>query len=288
MSSNDDELSDIPPSWAKFIAKHGIEAINNIRTSGILISKKVDIPKLDSDAIKLIDNVNTKIITRHFKETLLDITLAGSFRFGTISRYRPADNNLVGRFSDTQEGLQCNVFRSRTGLYNGRIDDGYIRNTRMIGIDDPISIEYQVNDYCSCSSIGGFSKLRANQIRDRGNPDIGAYAVYDLNKLRVALKLVFKEKPALNNKILLARNVEYGEKNRSWDVEENFNIKLDRDQLAVWLGTTFVKSIDYQHEEEIRILVVDPNKVACLDEKAEPELLNDPRIADCIIEYGKF
>jgi len=228
------------------------------------------------------------MITRHFNRKYAEITMSGSFRFGTIEGYRPADQAQLGRFSDYQEGLQREVFHSRTGIYNIKLDDGVLSDNTIIGFSDPVAIEYRVNDYCSCSSIGDFEKERALLLRSRGNPDIDYYVVYDLRKLLSAIDLTISERSDLAHLTAISRKVEYGQKDRHWRIEEQYTHKEDRDHLAVWLGNAFVKSPDYCHEEEVRILLTDLKEAGGLRSEFSEVILKDERIAEAIVASGAF
>ncbi|MFC2967727.1 hypothetical protein [Acidimangrovimonas pyrenivorans] len=251
--------------------------------------EKIACPALSLRDIEGIDDTSAEYVTRHFKEDFIGGALRGYFRFGTIASYRPADMKQIGRFSDAQEGTQQETFRSRTGLYDDvAIGGNRILGTTIVGFDNPIVYEYVVNDYCSCSSSGKFDLARAKLLRERGNDDIGAYAVYDLKKLRQAIEDLILEKAETNDLVLIGRDVVYGSKDRHWEIEERFEYAASKDRLAVWLGTAFVKSKDYMHEEEVRMLLIDPRNAGGLDERAEPLEFEDPRIAAAVIDHGRF
>ncbi len=258
------------------------------RYAGVVYTQLVKVPPLSDDDLQRLDSHASALITRHIAERHLDITLQGSFRFGTIAGYRRQDESLIGRFSDFQEGFQRDVFCSRVGLYNGEFGNLTLSDVPIEGFEDPLVHEFSVNDYCSCSSRGEFSRERAHRIRDRGNPDVGAYVVYDLKKLVDALKSIISEQDDNMRLRLFARHVEYGNKDRRWEIENHFNFQACKDYIAIYLGTVFIKSPDYEHEEELRIILTDPNKVGQLSDGAASFILNDPRIADAIVDHGTF
>ncbi|MDW9902068.1 hypothetical protein GOA77_09355 [Sinorhizobium meliloti] len=116
----------------------------------------------------------------------------------------------------------------------------------------------------------------------------GAYATYDLKKLRAALVEIMAERPSLAGYALVGRKVVYGEKDRQWKVESHFELKKHRDPLAIWMGTAFVKSPAYQHEDEFRLLLINPKAVGRLDDSADALVFKDPRIAATITAAGTF
>lgn len=258
------------------------------RTSGILMTRWLEIPMLTEESIKLIQSSPPKYITRHIKLADLSRTLAGSFKFGTITGYRPADEALIGRFSDFQEGLQKEVFKSRSGVFNNEIYGHQFNQFYSWGFDDEMVFEFTANDYCSCSSIGEFSQERAVTIRERGNPDLSAYVVYDFEKLISAIREILIEDLNRSHLSTLYRIIEYGEKDRHWEVEDSVSVVQDRDQMAIWLGTAFVKSPDYTHEEEIRIILFDPEKASRLPDGESALILNDRKIAESVTMHGVF
>lgn len=257
-------------------------------TIGIMKRTSLRVPKLTTPMLKALDEKLTPKITRHFNHQHLAGTIAGSFRFGTIAGYRPADTAQAGRLGDIQEGSQREVFSSRSGLYDVDLPGMEISGNQLIGFDSPIVLEYIVNDFCSCASIGPFQTDRAFILRSKGNAELDTFVVYDLEKLTMALDEVFSEDTNLQHLKTISRNVVYGQKDRHWDIEGNVSVRDERDSLAVWLGTTFVKPEAYKHEEELRILAVCPDRPGQLPNDAEPMMLNDPRIADAITEYGHF
>lgn len=268
------------------------------RSGGIVIRREVNVPELSADQISEIEDERPTYITRHFNKdsdttsgetSLGDLILSGSYHFGTISGYRPADNRLVGgRHGDVQEGLQREVFSSRSGIYNANIEGLGLNNVRISGFENPVAIEYRVNDYCSCASIGNFLRKRALTLRDKGNDDINYYAVYDLSKLMAAIQEILLEDSSKQHYKIISRSVSYGQKDRIWEVEHDFHHKEARDHLAVWLGTAFVKPSNYAHEEEIRLILLDPARAGNLPKNTGSVSWVDARIAASIVDHGPF
>lgn len=256
--------------------------------AGLTIYEDVKVPTLSNQDLTKIEENSPRYITRHFCEDLIEVMASGGFKFGTTVQYRPADAAQVGRLSDSQEGLQREVFRNRSGRYAGQIEQTTFTNVNVAGCPDPVVVQYEVNDYCSCSSVGPFSKARALSIKESGNPDISAYVVYDLPLLREAILEVISEEGKLHGFCLMGRKVEYGQKDRNWGIEDGFDIQHQRDHIHVWLETTFIKSIDYQHEDEFRLILLKLDRAGNLPDNTPACIINDPRIAGAIVEQGRF
>lgn len=127
-------------------------------------------------------------------------------------------------------------------------DNIQLNDVEFMGFENQVAIEYTVNDYCACLSIGEFSEERANLIRVRGNNDIGAYVVYDIIKLRMTISEILIDSIDKRDFAILSRNIVYGLKDRKWDVEDTLSIIKDRNPMALWLGATFVKNEIFRHE----------------------------------------
>lgn len=255
-------------------------------TVGTLLREWIDCPSISEDEVRSLAILKSGKITRHIDIKYLDAAKRGYFRFGTLIGYRPKDEMLIGRFSDVQEASQLNYYRSRTGVYNYYGASSSYIDCVFSGYDYGMAIEFFCNDYCSCSSRSDFNMQRALTLRSKGNPDIGAYIVYDVKKLIDALNEILNEEhPHLS---LIHMPVTYGQKDRAWDIEGYHKDIVDKDKIAIWLGTAFVKSIDYRHEEEVRILVINKKSPGSLSVKNEYLAFEDKRIADSVIRYGLF
>lgn len=260
-------------------------------SSAIKIRRTISCPTLSREIITKLTDQSVTRITRHIEKEYLSTAEGGYFRFGTIAGYAPDDRLLdVGRLGDREEGSQQEVFRTRSGYYNKfTAETSRIENVRISGFDNPIVVEFSANDYCSCSSIGDFQPHRAASFVANGNQKLGAYVTYDLVKLQAALSEVARERAECSSLILMGRPVVYGKKDRHWEIEETFARTEDRDPLAIYLGVTFVKSVRYEHEEEYRMLLVDPSALGQLPtDKGKLLEFNDPRIAAAIAASGCF
>lgn len=263
--------------------------------AGIETSQWVRVPHLSENELTDISQSGPATIVRHFKDelddgsSLLDLALGGSFKLGTISEYKASDNALVGRFSDTEEGLQKVAFHSDSNNYSLKIGgcslkDNYVSLGGVPGVINT----YFSNDYCSCSSCGDFDLKRANLIRERGNSDLNAFVVYDLTKLLNAIGFCIVNDRSRDGLMPIVRKVDYGQKNRRLFLKGSSMIEFDRNQLKVWLDLTFTKSPDYIIEDELRIVLVDPKNVGRLAQSVQPWILNSPKISDAILESGRF
>lgn len=200
---------------------------------------------------------------------------------------------MSGRLGDHQESRVQEIFNSRSGFFRQAELDGIeIRGTSFQDTERHIVIETVVNDYCSCSSTGRFSFERGEALRDReADPEKkpGAYVTYHLPTLKSAIEDHFLKSPELSNLILLGRKVEYGEKDRRWNVEEKFSYQRHRDSLAIWLSIAFVKAPLFQHEEEYRLLLVDPSGPGgLLDEIKGPVIHESGAIAASIVASDTY
>lgn len=253
---------------------------------GILIKKTIQFT-LTKDEIEQLSADAPQQITRHMDPKHLNSTVKGYFRFGTIDSYAPADKKLnSGRFGDYQEGTTRETFRTRGGIFKKFEADGLVlQDVHISGVEHPVVVELTVNDYCSCSSVGPYSRGRLENLRQKGNDELSAFVTYDTRKLLDSLSKILLEDPKTADLHMIGRTVVYGPKDRHWTIEDDFKAS-DRDNLAVWLGTAFVKSPAYAHEEEYRLLLVAPQGVGALAAGTDALEFRDSRIADAIVHHG--
>lgn len=262
--------------------------------TGIMISQRHRCPSLSLENLREIANDEPEFVTRHIESCYFEAGKNGYFQLGTLMRYRAKEEVISGRLGDHEESRQQEIFNSRTNYFKSLqagsfdISDSHFSNTQR-----HIVIETTVNDYCSCSSVGKFDANRGQKLKDAEiDPDKkpGAYITYHLPTLKNALKdRVSKEYPHLSSLEPLGRKVQYGQKDRKWDVEENFKYSSDADAVAIWLGIAFVKSPKFSHEDEYRLLFVNPNNPGGLDEKAETTVISeDQGIAAAITESSYY
>jgi hypothetical protein len=252
------------------------------------VSLTIDCPVLTDDIIQELDANPPETITRHIEAQYLKPAQDGAFYFGTIASYAPKDTALTaGRLGDGQEGTQRDVFNTRSGFFkNAKFGGLELSNVAVEGMD-AVAVEYTVNDYCSCSSLGDFDEDRAGSLRNQGNPTLDSYVTYDVAKLKAALQDILDEQ--LERKLrLFGREVIYGKKDREWEIEQRYAHVEERDPLAIYLGITTVKSPNYKHEDEYRMLLVDPEKLGILPPDTPYLFLKDSRIADTIVASGSF
>ncbi len=231
--------------------------------TGILQVKRHCAPKLSNDVITSIAKEQPEYITRHIEERYLESARKGYFQLGTLIAYRAKENAASGRLGDHQESRIQEIFNTRSGYFKEASLPGVeITNASIAGTEQQIVVETVVNDYCSCSSIGEFSHERGENIRQRevdSEKRPGAYVTYHLPTLKSALVDHFSKLPTQSELILLGRSVQYGEKDIKWTVEETFSYQHERDALAIWLSIAFVKSPNFAHEDEYRLLLIDPS-----------------------------
>ena len=241
--------------------------------SAVVIGTRLPVPSIADLDICEFTEEEPAFVTRHIEARYLCSARKGYFSFDTLVNYRAAEGAVAGRLGDVQESRIWEIFRSRSGFFKSISSPGLIfENLSVAGNDRDVVGEYINNDYCSCSSLGVFSLERAEAIRDREtDPERkpGAYVTYDFGKMKRALLNHFSRDASLSKLSLLGREVTYGEKDRTWDVEQNFTFQQDRDGLAIWLSVAFVKSPGFQHEEEYRLLLVDETGPGALDNLAQ-------------------
>ncbi|MBX4949453.1 hypothetical protein HJA95_07595 [Rhizobium binae] len=258
------------------------------RYSALVTSEEIQCPPLNDEVLSKLNENQPLFITRHMNAEHLEKALEGFFHFGTIEGYNPQDKKLgESRFGDFQEGRQRDHYFSETGHFKSfrsnpdvLIEEAYAR--------DGIAVEYTANDYCSCSTIGRFSEARARQLKSKGNPSVGAYITYDLAKLKDAINMLVAKRPELIGRRLVGQCVRYRNKDRNWHVADNFVRADDRASFSRWLSIAFVKAPAYEHELEFRLLLLDAASPGGLPSNTAPLFLQDPIIAECIVDSGKF
>ncbi|WP_234889950.1 DUF2971 domain-containing protein [Sinorhizobium medicae] len=259
-------------------------------TAGIQFSRPLRCPPLTPEQLEAIATPEVTTITRHIDLQWLESAKNGHFRFGTIKGYSPKDQALnTGRFSDYQEGIHLSTYRTRSGFFRDfqTGDGGGLHNIGIFGAEHPVVVEFSVNDFCSCSSVGRFDIERARALRANGNPTLGAYVTYDLQALIRALEFLITRNASTRVHAVVGRKIEYGPKDKHWHIEESFRLDEHRDPIAIWLGTAFIKSPAYQHEEEYRLLLLDPRKPGQL-EGQETMAFQHGSIVNAIIDTGEF
>jgi hypothetical protein len=287
----------LPPSNSRPPRSSGI-TISNCRISncgsGKVQVKRHRAPLISEDLFQMIELDSPEFVTRHIEECYLESALNGYFRFGTLINYRAVEGGAIaGRLGDHQESRVQEIFNSRSSFFETAILEGIeVTNTSFSGTANQIVVETIVNDFCSCTSIGEFSLTRGVKVRDceiDPSKKPGAYLTYHLPTLKAALKEHLSSASELSGLSILGRNVEYGQKDRHWEVEENFSYQQDRDALAIWLGIAFVKSLSFEHEEEYRLLLIDPSGPGGLNDDAKTyEISKSTSIASSIVASGNY
>lgn len=260
---------------------------------GYLRNVRHNSPSITEQQIEEIEGEQPEYVTRHVEEQYLAGALKGYYRIGTLVNYRAKENDTAGRLGDVQESRQHEIFRSRTGYLNNALVDGvFFENVSMVDVEKHIVFETVVNDYCSCTSQGVFKSDRANKIRDAEDDSKkkpGAFITYHLPSLKIAITEYLQRNPKLRHLKVIGRKVSYGEKDVTWEVEEDFSHKFEADALAIWLGISFIKSPTFSHEEEFRLLLVDPKNPGSLDYEANTIIIEaDEAIAAACVASGVF
>lgn len=256
--------------------------------AGILISNALEVPPLDDNIIGRLQEQGIKLVTKHISHNALPKLLSGSFKIGTTRKYKADETKNAGRLGDIREGVQRYVLSHPLGQYDVNVGGNRFIGCTINGFEHPIAMELSANDYCSCLSRGDFSKKRANTIRMNGNYDLDSYVVYDFEKLISALKEGRTKEDRIKSFDIIGRGVLYGAKDLHFIADRYFAAPEKSAHFQIWLDTVFVKPIDYSHEEEVRIILFDRNAAGRIPDDADPVFIEDQRIADAIVAYGKF
>lgn len=165
------------------------------------------------------------------------------------------------------------------------VNNVFIRNVPP-GVN-PLQIDYQFNDRCLCASLGPFRNDRAQILRQKGNPDLDSYVVYDLKKLHAAflhrVRTIYGRQQAV-----FGQEVTYGERNTRLPLSAKGPNWVGPAGLEQWLRTAFTKPVDFSHEEEYRLLWTNAAKLGALGEHEQPISITSPQIAAAIVTMGKF
>ena len=171
---------------------------------------------------------------------------------------------------------------------SGMIGTHSFTDTRFSGSGPQIGVEYESNDFCACLSKGVFDKRRAEIFREHDNPELDSYIVYDLQKLKEAIKKVLLNE--LNfDWVIVGSLIHYKEKDEYQNVGKLFNYNIDIKDFNKWRVINFVKPFIFAHEEEYRILILDTHKIGQLDQNtAALKIGPHPSIAAAIVDHGSF
>lgn len=260
------------------------------RRTGIQISNKISVPKLTrEELLSLQSKAIPKVITRHLDPKYLPSAIGGYFRFGTTGGYRAQENLQEGRFSDVSEGRLRQSFRRQDGHFaDVQIGKIIIRDSFFDPSMDQVVYDETFNDFCNCSSVGEFDEGRAEVIRSKGNEDLGAFVSYDLQKLIFALAVALHANQDAMESGLLVRPIKYGQKDSEWEIPRRFRAKASAAEIDRWLSASFVKPDLFDHEAELRILLIDPSKPGGLADTARPLEVMHSMIAKAIVRHGHF
>lgn len=234
----------------------------------------------------------SRYITRYIEPKYLNSAVLGTIRFGTTSSYRASENDTAGRLGDIEEARLRDSFSSHSGYYNSvRINRASLESLNIStpnGVD-AIGVDLLVNDYCLCASSGEFAVHQARDLLLRGNGKLGAYITYDLILLLAGLRRRQAFAGKMKGMRPLAKTILYGVKDRRWKIGETYIHAPEREKVKDWLKASFVKPIRFRHENEVRILMLNPTCPGSLSKESPPLLIkNDGAIARSVVGSGYF
>lgn len=258
-----------------------------IHSAAIKTVRTLQCPPLGSDDVAYISGEEPVYITRHIEARYLSRARKGYYRFGTLMNYRGQENAISGRLGDPQEGRKQTTLNSRTGKFESAV----VENLMLSKVQIPnngsqVTVETVVNDFCSCSSIGKFNPARGQKLKEFEedvSKKLGAFVVYHLPTLKLALLAWFRQRSDLSSMVLVGRDVAYSLKDQVWSVGETFRFKHALDPINEWLEIAFVKSPRFSHEDEYRLLLINPDAAGSLGRDAKDiEIEENERIAAAI------
>jgi SEC-C motif len=258
---------------------------------GILITNNISCPILLAEEYNKYQNFDQVWLTRHFNSNYMTSNRNGYFHFGTTSGYNSKDQQKnAARLSDPQEGRLQFSFHNPEGQYeHAKIGTNVFKNNNLYENGREMVVEYLSNDYCACFSNGDFDLKRAKKFREEKNPDIDAYVVYNLKKLILALNNNLSKRDEYSDFQLIGSRVSYDIKDVGFTVGKSFSYPLDQDLKIKWFNMNFVKSLDFAHEDEFRLLFMNPNLPGRLNAYTPKlEITSDESIAATIVDYGTF
>lgn len=246
-----------------------------------------------------------QLVTKYFDDDARPFIERGSFRFGTLKKYRDEEGTATEfRLRDTGEG------KSVTGLFpkDGKIDflplpgggaiiNGSITNGAPGSI--PIAYENVINDYVFCATDGVYSVEHHKIMRCgtensdgeiyEGDENLKNFAVIDVHKFITALEALLPKSPAWRtklpmNEVLAVLQVKYGERDQMKNVPSNYQIS-EEDASMDYLNSVFRKPTKYAPEREIRFLVRS-NAPACIGDVTEPLDLQSKLLRRSIVKLG--
>lgn len=249
--------------------------------------------------IKKLQDSDVRYVTYHFTkghepaDCLQSKILQGSLRFGTLESYRSQEFGILGRMGDEDEARQFAEYISATGDLGTFSHGPQIHNNTFIGMDQSTRVikETRVNDYCGCFSLGKFKSERLDAFRDaepkdEDKPD--AYVTYDLGRLVAGIKKALLSKDQTKKLQVLARCVEYKDKNSQetvWNQVPSTNLE-DEAALKLWLKASFYKQERFRHEDEMRLLLFNKKLPGGLPEDSDALFLEHRLIENAIISNG--
>jgi hypothetical protein len=261
------------------------------RTIGVQLVRQLICPQLNARVINALNDGAPEFVTKYLTKDGYDPSLKGYFRFGTLKAYRKTEDasSAIARFGDEKEGTQQHIFNSRSGYFEKFKYTGLdIVNSKFAGVENDVVIEFHANAYCACVSIGKYDPERVAALRKSGNSDITHFVTYDLARLRSALIEILSADEHWKNSAIIGQAILYGDKDRRWEIEKSFTADEQRDSLGIFMGLAFVKDKDrFEHENEYRLMIVDPNALGQLNADTPPYVFSHANILDAIISSGE-
>ena len=245
----------------------------------------IDCPELPRDFAERINAEAPEYITRYITG-YLEAGLGGQLFIRPLAKHRATEEGILGRLGDHREGLTADAVTSTPGSFEAlKIGGLKARNVEFRG---SVALEYEVNDYCLCASIGRFSDEQLQGLRSNGNDDIVAFITYDAKKLISAIDDLAQAGLANGVRQVIAKAVTYDVRDTHLEVPPEYDHEDKRKPFETWLATAFVKPPGFVHENEFRILLTDPRAPGALPEETEPLFLESPGIRDSIVESGEL
>jgi hypothetical protein len=238
------------------------------------------------EQLTTLDDDGPKTITRHMNHQHVQSALNGDLRFGTTREYGAGEKKLIARLGDDQEGRVHEAYDLQDGVGQTLDVQGMtISPGKTEGFASDLVIISEFSDYCCCASIGDFSDVRLNVLRNKGNKDLDSYVTYDLGLLKQGIKTAMASDPCVSGGTVIGLRVSYREKDRMWSAKDVAATE-HTDQFQKWLISSGTKDPRFSHEDEYRIMMVDHNNLGGLDDEVEPKMISSKKIAEAIVGSG--
>ena len=244
------------------------------------------------------------LIVKYFGDDALSFVEKGSFRFGTLLKYRKAEGAAAeDRFSDEREGLLQREVTSDSGFieYVRTPNGGTYSNCFFGGnAGGDILLTSSINEYIFCASTGPYAQHHHRQMLFgsaaaggkvyQGNPTLFNYAVIDLSQFldgiskEMAAKLSMERRYCRHN-LIRHDLVGYGDPRVHYSgPRHSFSQKISDTE---YLPTLFVKAMRFSPEKEYRI-VAKINPTGFISADSVPVSFINPTLRRSVVEIGRF